>query len=220
VRLLTVSLLGITLLSSACTIANYSPAIPEKQLPAAATNKSGLLSFSYLTDTPHNYSDDKDSLRTLPKTVQHVREILKRNTRFETVLVTATPPAKGPHVNIYQTSVPELSALCIASIWTLGIIPCYAEGIVYTVHFDVLVDNTPLKAYEDEISRKAANWIGFLPFVWINFLVSTSYEEAFLATVHNFTKSARQDGLLEPPETYSSLNPSTTGCLAAQRAGK
>lgn len=173
-RLAAISLLGITLLSNACTIVNYSPAIPEKQLPATATNRFGLLSFSYLTDTPRNHSDDKDSLRTLPRTVQYVREILKRNTRFETVLVTATPPAKGLHVNIYQTSVPELSPLCIASIWTLGIIPCYAEGIVYTVHFDVLVDNTPLKTYEDEISRKAANWIGFLPFVMDKF--SREYE--------------------------------------------
>jgi len=132
----------------------------------------------------------------LPKNVQQVRDVFERNTRFEKVIVTSTPPAKGLHVNIYQTDGPSLSPFCIASIWTFGIIPCYAEGVVYSVHVDVLADNTLLKTYDDAISRKGANWIGFLPFFWINFLVNTGYEEAFMATVYNFISAARQDGLL------------------------
>lgn len=192
-RPLAISLLGIALLNSACTIVNYTPAMPETKLTAETRNKSDTFSFSYISGSSRDLKDDQ---RTLPKNVQQVRDVFERNTRFEKVIVTSVPPAKGLHVTIYQTNGPPLSPLCMASIWTLGIIPCYAEGVVYNVHFDLLADNVLLKTYSETISRKGANWIGFLPFFWINFCVNTGYEEAFLATVHNFTKSARQDGLL------------------------
>jgi hypothetical protein len=182
--------------------------------------RSGGLSFSYLAEILPNHENDKNSHYPLPKAVQDVKEIFEKNTRFKNILISATPPAKGLHVNIYQERPLSFTPYEIASIITMGVIPYYMDGVAYTVHFDVLLDNTPIKTYEEKISHKGITWIGFLPFWWITHIVNTSEEEAFLSTVYNFTKAARQDGLLEPPETYSSLNPSSTGYSAAQRAGK
>jgi hypothetical protein len=195
-RLPVIWLLGIALLNGACTIASYSPPIPEIQLPTSSTIKSGLFSFSYLDEVLSAHVADKGSQQTLPRSIRQIREVFEGNTRFEKVLVSATPPLKGLHVNIYQARHRTFSPLLIASILTIGIIPCYEESVVSTVHFDVLKDNILLKTYEEEIRGKRATWIGFLPFWWITFIVNTSEQEAFLATVHNFTKSARQDGLL------------------------
>jgi hypothetical protein len=128
--------------------------MPETKLTAETRNKSGIFSFSYISGSS---CDLKDYQRTLPKNVQQVRDIFERNTQFEKLIVTSTPPANGLHVTIYQTDGPPLSPFCIASIWTLGIIPCYSEGLVYNVHFDPLADNTVLKTYSETISRKGVN---------------------------------------------------------------
>lgn len=192
-RLFIVLLLTNATLNSACAIVNYSPAIPETKLTAEIRRQSDTFSFSYNSSSSR---DLKDEQRALPKNVQQVKDIFEQYTRFDKVLVTSTAPTKGLHVNIYQTNGPPPSPFCVTSIWTFGIIPCYAEGVVYNVHFDLFEDNTVLKTYNETISRKGANWIGFLPFFWINFLINTGYEEAFLATVHSFISTARQDRLL------------------------
>ncbi len=108
------------------------------------------------------------------------------------------------HVNIYLEHHVSFSPYYIASIATLGILPHYEDGLVYTVHFDVLAGNTPIRHYEEEIRGKRASWIGFLPFWWITHIVNTSEDEAFLGTVYNFTRAARRDGWLTP-KTCSSL---------------
>lgn len=156
-RLLTISLLGITLLNSACTIANYTPAIPETHLPTNLTEKSGAISFSYLPELLHDGQDNQNSQRSLPIAVLKVREIFEKNTQFEKVIISATPPVKGMHVNIYQEHHVSFSPYYIASIVTLGIIPHYEDGLVYTVHFDILADNIPIKSYEEEIRGKRAS---------------------------------------------------------------
>lgn len=142
--------------------------------------------------------DNQNSQRSLPIAVLKVREIFEKNTQFKKVVISATPPVKGMHVNIHQEPHVSFSPYYIASIATLGIIPYYEDGLVYTVHFDILADNIPIKSYEEEIRGKGVSWIGFLPFWWIAYIVNTSEDEAFLGTVYNFTRAARQDGWLNP----------------------
>lgn len=197
-RLLALSLLGTSFLISACTIANYTPAIPDNQPPTILTEKSGAISFSYLPELWHDGKNNPNNQRSLPKAVLKVREIFEKNTQFERVIISATPPVKGMHVNIYLEHHVSFSPYEIASIATLGILPHYADGLAYTVHFDVLADNTPVKHYEEEIRGKGVSWIGFLPFWWITHILNTSEDEAFLGTVYNFTRAARRDGWLTP----------------------
>jgi hypothetical protein len=78
---------------------------------------------------------------------------------------------------------------------TLGVIPCYFEGIAYETHFDVFVNNTLKQSYQYPIGRKAVVWIGLLPFFWINFL-TTQYEEAFSGNTYQFIADAKRDGFL------------------------
>ena len=111
------------------------------------------------------------------------------------VIVTSIPPAVGTHVNVYQNVGPYSSPWCTAFSWSLGIIPCYYEGIAYETHFDVLVDNTLKQTYGYPIRRKAVNWIVLVPFFWINFL-TTKYEEAFSGNIDQFIADAKRDGVL------------------------
>lgn len=77
----------------------------------------------------------------------------------------------------------------------LGIIPCYADGVVYTMHFDVLIHNTLKDSYQYEISRKGVQWLGLLPFFWVNFF-TTQYKDAFSANAQQFVIDAKRDGYL------------------------
>ncbi len=111
------------------------------------------------------------------------------------VVVTPSPPALGIHVNVYQTDGPPMSSWCMASLWTLGVIPCHAEGVVYETHFDVLANNALKQSYRYEISRKGIQWIGLLPFFWVNFFTA-DYKEAFSANIYQFVTDAKRDGFL------------------------
>lgn len=110
-------------------------------------------------------------------------------------MVTANSPAAGVHVNVYLTDGIPLSPWCMASIWTFGVIPCYAEGMVYQIHFDVFVNNVLKRSYGYTISRKGVSWIGVMPLFWLN-IFTTQYKEAFSANVYQFIADAKRDGFL------------------------
>ena len=186
-------LTALILLNSACTIGNYSPAVPAR-LPLVETHhdKIEFLSFSYIPESPHKLESNP---RTLPLESQLVKDLLEHHSRFIKVIVTSNSPATGTHVNVYQTIGPFSSPWCTANSWTLGVIPCYFEGVAYETHFDVLVDNTVKQSYHYPIHRKAVNWIGLLPFFWINFLTA-QYEEAFSGNTDQFISDAKRDGFL------------------------
>jgi hypothetical protein len=177
----------LVLFSSACAILNYSPS-EISMPPVEIHDKAESLSFSYIPNDSKDFSNDN---RTLPWESQVVKELFEHHSRFSKVMVTSTPPENGVHINVYQTDGP-VSLWCRASIWTIGIVPCYADGVVYTLHFDVLIHNT-LKEYE--ISRKGVQWLGLLPFWWVN-VFTTQYKDAFSANAYQFVFDAKRDGYL------------------------
>jgi hypothetical protein len=183
------------LLNSACTIGNYSPAESSRRSlvePQGQRDQREFLSFSYIPDSRDKPNSNP---RTLPSQSQLVKDLLEQHARFMKVIVTSNPPAIGTHVNVYQTVGPFSSPWCTVSSWTLGVIPCYFEGIAYEIHFDVFVDNALKQSYRYPIYRKAVNWIGLVPFVWINFLTA-QYEEAFSHNIYQFIADAKLDGFL------------------------
>ena len=194
-RTLLALLTALILLNSACTIGNYSPAeLSEKSLVESHDQRDQreFLSFSYI---PESRDKLESNPRTLPSQSQLVKDHLEQHSRFMKVIVTSSPPIIGTHVNVYQTVGPYSSPWCTASSWTLGVIPCYFEGIAYETHFDVFVNNTLKQSYQYPIGRKAVVWIGLLPFFWINFL-TTQYEEAFSGNTYQFIADAKRDGFL------------------------
>ena len=151
----------LVLLNSACVIVNFSPTEPERKPLIETHDKLEFLSFSYSPGTPQNLDSNR---RTLPWESQWVKDLFEQHSRFLKVVVTASPPDIGVHVNVYQTDGPPISPWCTASNWTFYVIPCYAEGIVYQVHFDVFVNNALKQSYRYDISRTGVSWIGLLPF--------------------------------------------------------
>jgi hypothetical protein len=182
-------------LSSACAIVSYSLSEPARQpLVETPHDKKEVLSFSYIIPgSPRNlYSHPQ----TLPREIQEVKDLLEHQSRFIKAIVTSSHPAIGTHVNVYQTVAPPFSSPWrTAHRWTLGVIPYYAEGIVYETHFDVFVNNALKQSYRYEISQKRVDWIGLLPLFWIN-LFTDNYEEVFLANVSRFITDAKRDGFL------------------------
>lgn len=185
-------LAALVLVNSACAVVNYSPTESVRQRPVETHDKLEFLSFSYVPGSSGNVDNDR---RTLPWEGQLVKDLLEHYSRFMKVITTSSPPAMGVHINVYQTDGPPISPWCRASVWTLDVIPCYAEGIIYETHFDVFVDNALKQSYRYEISRKGFTWIGLLPFGWIN-LFTTQYKEAFSANAYQFVTDATRDGFL------------------------
>jgi len=77
---------------------------------------------------------------------------------------------------------------------TLFVVPCLTKE-KYETHFDVYVDNVLNRSYQYDIQWKGVNWIGLLPFFWVN-LFLTGHEEAFSANAYQFITESKQDGLL------------------------
>ena len=65
----------------------------------------------------------------------------------------------------------------------------------YTVDYDLYVDTALKKTYRYEIKEKSMIWIGAIPFFWVNFLTN-HHANAFTATIHQFIRDARDEGLL------------------------
>ena len=191
-RTLFALLTALILLNNACTIGNYSSAEPARQPLVETHDKLELLSFSYI---PESRDKLESNPRTLPSQSQLVKDHLEHYSGFMKVIVTTSPPAIGKHVNVYQTDGPYSSPWCTASNWSLGVIPCYFEGIIYETHFDVFVDNTLKQSYRYPIRRKAVNWIGLVPFFLVN-LLTAQYEEAFSGNTDQSIADAKRDGFL------------------------
>lgn len=152
-------------INNACAIQGYSPSDPVS-VPSTVQDKIQSLSFSYITsDSIALASGD----RTLPWESQTIKELFEGHSRFSKVIVTSSPPQDGMHINVYQTDGP-LPSWCRASIWTLTLIPCYADGVVHTMHFDVFLNSTLKESYQYDITRKGVQWLGLLPFFLGEFL--------------------------------------------------
>jgi hypothetical protein len=178
------------LLSNACAIQSFSPSKSTTTPPIPSHDRVGSLSFSYLYGESKP-SADSSALRWQTRTL---KDLFEHHSRYSKVVVTSDPPETGVHVNVYQTAGP-VSSWCRASIWTLGIVPCYADGIIFTMHFDVLLHNTLKESYQYEMSRKGVQWLGLLPFFWVN-LFTTQYWDAFATNAHQFLSDAKRDGYL------------------------
>lgn len=191
-RTLFALLTALILLNNACTIGSYSSAEPARQPLVETHDKIEFLSFSYI---PESREKLENNPRTLPLESQLIKDLLEHHSRFIKVIVTSNSPAIGTHVNVYQTIGPFSSPWCTVNSWSLGLIPCYFEGIAYETHFDVLVNNTLKQSYRYPIRRKAVNWIGLLPFFLIN-IWTDQYKEAFSGNTDQFISDAKRDGFL------------------------
>src|SRR5207253_2781580 len=137
----------------------------RKPTTVETQDKKEFLSFFYHSGALLNPTEE---LQSLPWEFQLLKDLFEHHSRFLKAIVTPSPPVTGTHINSYRTVVSSTSPWCATSFVTLSIIPCYTEGIVSQVHFDVYVDNALKQSYRYEISRKSANWIGLIPFIWIN----------------------------------------------------
>ena len=185
-------LLGfLVLLNNACAILSFSPSESVNTPSVEVHDKIESLSFSYIVGDSKDQGNDG---RTLSWESQTIKHLFEHHSRFSKVIVTSTPPQDGLHINVYQTDGP-VSSWCRASIWALAVIPCYADGVVHTTHFDVFLNNTLKRSYQYEISRKGVQWLGLLPFFWVNFF-TTQYKDAFSANAHQFVIDAKRNGYL------------------------
>ena len=209
-------------LNSACSmITDYSPSMPVGELLVETHDELKILFLSYapgslgypdrFTDVPPgphrfymegpNIPDQvlfMEGVRTpswVLWEIKWLRDQIENHSKFRKVIVTEIPPVMGVRVNVYQTPVQFSTPWCTVSMWTLGVIPCYSEGLAYETRFDVIVDNTLKQSYRYPIYRKAVQGIGLAAFAWIS-LFNTSYGEAFSANAYQFVTDAKRDGFL------------------------
>jgi hypothetical protein len=188
----TIILLIFLVAGTACAIVSYGP---EGIAPAASVQKEGIIHFFYHTGAPRDPEAQKNPL---PVEARFIQEILENKAGFAAAIVSNPPPTKGIHLNIYETF-KEPSAMskgfCTVTGYTLTILPCYSETHGYLVQYDLLVDNELKKTYRYEINKTLAQWIGLLPFVWVNGLTG-NYKTAFKGTVYRFLHDSQADGFL------------------------
>lgn len=187
---------GIFLLNSACVIGSYSPHEPAVKPPISTSKEQDFLFFSYIPAS-RALSEDHQEVdpRKLPSVSHRLKGLLDHYSKFKTAIPTLSAPARGTYVTFYETLRPyPRSIWCTVNLWTLLIIPCVLDT-VYEAHFDVYVDNVLGKRYQYDIHWKAVQWIGLVPFFWVN-LFLTDHEEAVSANAYQFITDAKQDGLL------------------------
>jgi hypothetical protein len=195
-----VSLIFISLLS-ACGIVNYSPSPPPAQFTTQPSETKEFLSFSYLPGRRKSLSEQRPMTeeerrgKGLAEEGQVIMDSFSRHLGFMKVVTTPIPPALGAHINIYQTRSALPSKWCQATFFSLYVLPCYEEELVFETHYDVYVDNKLKNVYRYEINRKGFYWIGVLPFFWINYFMD-SYNDAFSATVYQFITDVKRDSVL------------------------
>jgi hypothetical protein len=185
----------------ACGIVNYSPPPSSAELTTEPTGTKEFLSFSYLPGRRKSLSEQRPSTeeerrsKGLAEEGQVIMDLFSRQLGFMKVVTTPVPPAIGTQVNIYQTKSSLPSRWCQATFFSLYILPCYADELVFETHYDVYVDNKLKYAYRYEINRKGFYWIGVLPFFWINYFMD-GYNDAFSATVYQFITDVKRDSVL------------------------
>jgi len=189
---LTLLAVGMLLFNSACAIGRYSPSEPAVK-PAISTSKEqDFLFFSYIT-----LSGDQEQVdpRKLPSVSRRVKGLLEQYSKFKTAVPTLSAPARGTYVTFYQTTRPDpWSIWCTVNLWTLFVIPCVFET-AHETHFDVYVNNVLTRRYQYDLHWEAVQWIGLVPFFWVNFFL-TDHDDAFSANASQFITDAKQDGLL------------------------
>lgn len=129
----------------------------------------------------------------------YVVEALEANPVFVNVDRRTAPPLKGRFCLVRMYVVPESAAwprlvqgdaytTLPAYLW-----PAYSGDGGYMLTYSLYVDQDLKKVYRYDITVKAAQWVGLLPFAWINFFTYRA-EEAFKATVLEFFHEAERDG--------------------------
>lgn len=182
---------------SACTVVSYGP-IPIE--PAPPPKKEGIVRFFYHTGAVLAPNAKK---AILPDEFGILQEILEERAGFAAAIVSATPPAKGLHITVYQSEkkserkgLSARGAFCTLALITLLALPCYDDTGGSVVQYDVYVDDNLKKSYRYEMATTAFSWIGLLPFVWVNLLTS-DYRDAFRATAYQFLRDGRSDGYFQ-----------------------
>ena len=187
---------GILLLNSACVIGSYSPSEPTAKLPAKTSSEQDFLFFSYI---PASRALSQEQQEVDPRklaTVSHrVKGLLEQYSVFKTAIPTLSSPARGTYVTFYEIPRPRPRTIwCTVNLWTLLVIPCVFET-AYETHFDIYVDNVLTRRYQYDLHWKAVQWIGLVPFFWVNFFL-TDHEEAVSTNAYQFIADAKRDGLL------------------------
>ena len=188
---------GILLLNSACVIGSYSPHEPAVIPPISTSKEQDFLFFSYVPGT-RSISKDQQEVdpRNLSSVSHRVRGLLERYSKFKTAIPTLSAPARGTYVTFHEMVRPHPGTIWgTVNLWTLTIVPWVFEH-VYEVHFDVYVDDVLTRRYQYDIHFKGVQWIGLVPFFWVNFFLIYDKEDAILTNAYQFITDAKQDGLL------------------------
>ena len=110
----------------------------------------------------------------------------------------SAPPNRGPFLRVSLASAThpdQGSILCEIFRAFLMVLPCYQVVQPYEMNFDLYLNGVLKKKYRYPIARYELNWIVLVPFMWLNWFM-TSTEEAIHATVRLCVRDAITDGLL------------------------
>lgn len=119
--------------------------------------------------------------------------------RIAKPVLASDPPAKGLYVYVSKTpKIPSTWARACSLLHSimLSAFPCYTRTAGFHISYDLYLDKEQKATYHYEISREGVDWIGLLPFVWVN-AFTMPYREAFRTTVYQFTFDAERDGFLD-----------------------
>ncbi|TGK36520.1 hypothetical protein [Leptospira andrefontaineae] len=98
------------------------------------------------------------------------------------------PPEKGYYIDMKSSQKdPSLGAMIFLyiSYATFTIIPSYSGKDGANIIFTVYKDNTVVKTFEYELTRKAFVWILTLPLLWLNYIYPSEME-AYQAVIDQF----------------------------------
>ncbi|MGJ4790056.1 LIC12231 family lipoprotein [Leptospira koniambonensis] len=98
------------------------------------------------------------------------------------------PPEKGYYIDMKSSQKdPSLTAMIFLylSYASFTILPSYSGKDGANITFTVYKDNSVLKTFEYEITRKAFVWILTLPVLWLNYMYPTE-AEAYQAVIDQF----------------------------------
>ena len=167
-----------------CVISSYRPLLNETPFDPNVQQDRNLSYFYYAGSTiSHSY--DTELLK------QVLEEYFTQNT-----IVASVPPERDLYVRVYQTRSPRSPTIFEnLSQFSLTVIPYYCDAVKYIVDYELFIDTVLKKTYRYEIREKSLNWIGALLFFWVNFLTNHQ-SNAFTATIHQFIRDARNEGLL------------------------
>ncbi len=133
------------------------------------------------------------------RTYEELERVFVEAKMFSDIIPTSSPPKEGIFCSvdvIYKPGSQAANFFEGVTLFTLFAIPSFSGTFGHIVKYDLYVNTELKKSYRYEITKTEGVWIGFLPFLWVNFL-TPSEADAFRATTYQFFFDAEQDGYFD-----------------------